>query len=54
MLRQYHDDIKARQKILWSITYFNDYFERSWKIDAPQNLKITDEEIANAMRGASV
>lgn len=54
MLRQYHDDMKARQKILWSITYFNDYFERSGKIDTPQNLKITDEEIANAMRGASV
>ena len=54
MLKQYHNDMKARQKILWSIRYFNDYFERSGKIDIPQNLKITDEEIANAMRRASV
>ncbi|MBD5474370.1 MAG: hypothetical protein HDR17_00020 [Lachnospiraceae bacterium] len=54
MLRRYYNDMKARQKILWSLRYFNDYFERSGKIDAPQNLKITDEEIANAMRGASV
>lgn len=49
MLKKYHKDEKAKQKIMWAITYYNCYYGNPNNYDTIGAEIITDEEIENAI-----